>query len=120
MILTGGKGIILSLLTTAIKLASSPSRKSSITTLTARFSKCLIFKDTIKRCKASSLFSQIMTPLPAASPSALTTVGYSIVFNMSLIAYHKSHKGSITCSGIPYLIKKSLEKVFEPSSCAAA
>ena len=50
------------LLTTAIKLASSPFKKSSITTLLPAEPKALSKKIDCNAASASILFSQIITP----------------------------------------------------------
>ena len=66
---------ILFLLTTAMKLASSPSRNSSITTRLPAEPNALSLKILSKAEIASLLVLHIITPLPAAKPSAFITVG---------------------------------------------
>ncbi len=61
--------------TIEMKLASSPSRNSSITTRAPASPKAL--PDSMSRTAASASSSVIatITPLPAARPSAFTTIG---------------------------------------------
>ena len=98
--------------------ASSPSKNSSITTLLPAVPKVLSLKILSNACFASSIFWQIITPLPAAKPSALTTVGKLVSFRYST-ELSKLSNDLYLAVGILYLTKKSLEKVFEPSNCAA-
>ena len=61
--------------TIAMKLASSPSRNSSMTTTRRRPGRSGPANMSSAACTASSVVAQITTPLPAARPSALTTSG---------------------------------------------
>ncbi len=59
----------------AIKEASSPLRHSSTTTILPASPKALSLSMESMASFASSRVEHIITPLPAASPSALTTQG---------------------------------------------
>ena len=61
---------------------------------------------------ASSLFSTMTTPFPAAKPSALITNGKS-KWSTSLQAFSKSVTSTYFAVGIWCLIIKSLEKIIE-------
>ena len=80
----------------------------------------LNMSDTIKSSmvfKAISLVSAITTPLPAAKPSALITIGYS---QLSKYAFASLQSVKVPYSAVltPYFFIKSLEKLLLPSSCA--
>ena len=55
--------------------ASTPSRNSSITIVFPAFPNLSSTMHSLTALTASSLFWHIITPFPAANPSALTTVG---------------------------------------------
>ena len=104
--------------TIAMKLASSPSRNSSTTTRSPALPKrpanmsCAV-------ATASSVVAQITTPLPAASPSAFTTSG---AFCARIHAASKLSRVNLAYAavGMPWRLRKSLVKAFEPSSRAAS
>ena len=98
-----------------IKLASSPSRNSSITTLFPADPNSLPDSMSVTVFSASGKFSAMTTPLPAANPSALITVGNLEFFKYS-IADVNSVKVSYSAVGILCLFKKSFVKLFDPSS----
>ena len=103
--------------TIAMKLASSPSRNSSTTTLSPAGPKrpanmaCVV-------STASSVVAQITTPLPAARPSAFTTSG---AFCARIQAGSKSLRVKVAYAavGMPWRFRKSFVKAFEPSRRAA-
>ncbi len=61
--------------TMEMKLASSPSRNSSITTRAPASPKALPLSMSRTAASASSSVIATITPLPAARPSALITIG---------------------------------------------
>ena len=61
--------------TKASKLASSPSMNSSITTVLPASPKRFSLSMSSTAAFASSIVIATTTPLPAAKPSALTTIG---------------------------------------------
>ncbi len=61
--------------TITMKLASSPSRNSSITTRQPASPKALPDSMSVTAASASSRLRATITPLPAARPSAFTTMG---------------------------------------------
>ncbi len=61
--------------TTAMKLASSPTRNSSMTTVAPAWPNCRCRSTRSSAASASARVGAMMTPLPAASPSALMTIG---------------------------------------------
>ena len=67
---------------------------------------------------ASSLFSQIVTPLPAAKPSDFTTIG-SLKFLRASWAFSISFISAYLAAGILNLVHKFFIKIFEPSNCDA-
>ena len=69
-------------------------------------------------CFASSTVAATTTPLPSASPSALTTIGAPCVSRYAS-ALSISVKVSLFAVGIPYLRIRFLEKILLASICAA-
>ena len=67
---------------------------------------------------ATSLFSHIRTPLPSASPSALSTIGYFAVSRYSF-ASAADVNVSYAAVGMLYFFIRSFENALEPSSIAA-
>ena len=113
------RGIALPPPTTAKKDASSPSRKSS-TTISAPAepnAEFTIMSSTASRAVWTSIAT--MTPLPAASPSVLTTMG-APSFWMYFLAASGSVKRSYFAVGMLYFLRRSLRKPLEPSSLAAS
>ena len=101
------------------KEASSPVRNSSITTFVPASPNA---PRSIMERTASSPSSRerhMMTPLPAARPSAFTTKGGS-VSPILASACPMSVKTAYSPVGIPYFFIRFFEKVLLPSSSAAA
>ena len=105
--------------TMTIKLASSPSRNSSITTRLPALPKAL--PESISRTASSASCNVIatITPLPAAKPSALTTIGapFSRKYANAGSTLVKFWYSAV---GILWRARKSLVNAFEPSNWAAA
>ena len=99
----------------AKKLASSPSRNSSITAEAPGAEK-------IASRAASAVARSVatVTPLPAASPSAFTTIGQVVLHAHRRAPRSQSVKRRYSAVGMPASRQRSLVKPLEPSSCAAA
>src|SRR4029079_7486253 len=97
--------------TRANRLASSPTRNSSITKGALPIASIAD--------SASARVIATVTPLPAASPSALITTG---MLNRSSAACASAAHSVSTYSavGMPFARHRSVVKPFDPSSCAAA
>ena len=97
---------------------SGPVKNSSITILSPLFPNCLSFIIETTAFLASSLVIAIITPLPRARPSALTTVGIG-----QLSTYFKASSASVKTSycavGMLYFFIRSFEKTLLPSIIAA-
>ena len=103
----------------AIKEASSPRKKLSTTTRSPAIPKRFSFIMESTACLAMSLLSAIMTPLPAASPSALTTQGAPIL-SIYFLACPGLLNTLYEALGILCFLRKSLVKALLASSSAAA
>ena len=68
--------------------------------------------------KASIFERHTITPLPAARPSALTTMGAPLAWMYSLAASGSSKRAN-SAVGIPYLAHRSFMNPLDPSSTAA-
>src|SRR5438477_1295825 len=102
-----------------MKLASSPSRNCSITTRApAAPSVCATSISSTAAC-ASSREAATTTPLPAARPSALTTIGAARA-SMYACASAASVNVWKAAVGIRWRVMNVFAKSFELSSCAAA
>ena len=68
-----------------MKLASSPSRNSSMTIFEPASPKSFLSSISRTALIASSMFIATITPLPAASPSALTTNGapFDLIYSIA-------------------------------------
>ena len=101
-----------------MKLASSPSRNSSITT-SRPASPNRPLNIALAAASASSGVAATTTPLPAASPLALTTSGarWPRTHAASRLSRVKVREAAV---GMPWRRMNSLAKAFEPSSRAAA
>ena len=102
-----------------MKLASSPSRNSSITTRApAAPSFFAVIMSSIAACASATLVATT-TPLPAARPSALTTIGAP---RSSRRPSPRRRRSKVRCSavGMPWRTMKLLAKSLDASSCAAA
>src|SRR5580658_10788923 len=99
-----------------MKLASSPVRNSSITTSLPAAPNCPANMPAALAI-AASMVSAITTPLPAASPLALTTSGVCWLRTQagSKVAWVKVRERAV---GIRWRSRNSLAKALEPSSCA--
>ncbi len=87
---------------------SVPQRNSSITTVDPAWPNCLLSMMLLIASSASSTLSHIKTPLPAASPSALTTIGVLNLLSPSA-AFFESVYTSYFADGIEYFFIKSFE-----------
>src|SRR5690606_16078015 len=105
--------------TITMKLASSPSRKSSITTLAPAWPMPPSVSIMSTAACAWSRSVATTTPLPAASPSALITMGAPRA-SMYACAAAASEKVSYSAVGMPWRFMKALAKSFDDSSWAAA
>ena len=105
--------------TITMKLASSPARKSSMTTRAPAAPIVLPTSIASTAASASSRVVATTTPLPAASPSALTTIGAprSAMYACAACA---SVKVLYCAVGRPWRAMNAFAKSFELSSCAAA
>mmetsp|Transcript_21548 Transcript_21548/g.47288 ORF Transcript_21548/g.47288 Transcript_21548/m.47288 type:complete len:323 (+) Transcript_21548:841-1809(+) len=114
---TRGKTFLPSVM--AKKLASSPAMYSSITTRDPALPKTL--PTSMSSMASSAIFSSMatMTPFPAASPSALTTMGAPCSFTYAL-AFSASSNTAYAAVSTLYLAQMSFMKALEPSSSAAA
>src|SRR5918992_917412 len=104
---------------TTMKLASSPSRNCSITRRVPAAPRLLcVIIWSIAAC-ASGTLAATTTPLPAARPSALTTIGAP---RWATKAFASSALSKVRCTavGMPWRVMKLLAKSFDASSCAAA
>mmetsp|Transcript_13285 Transcript_13285/g.32292 ORF Transcript_13285/g.32292 Transcript_13285/m.32292 type:complete len:274 (-) Transcript_13285:206-1027(-) len=104
--------------TTAKKLASSPVRNSSTTIADPASPNALrtIMSSTASSAVCTSIAT--MTPLPAASPSVLTTIGAPCVV-MYALAAAGSVKRAYLAVGMSYLASRSLRNPLDPSRRAA-
>ena len=102
-----------------MKLASSPSRKSSITTRAPASPTALPESIASIAACASATSVATTTPLPAASPSALTTIGAP---RPSTQACAAAASVNVRCSAVGMSCRsmKALAKSLELSSCAAS
>ncbi len=103
----------------AKKLASSPSRNSSTTSEAPASPNTFFTMMASMAASASDRVVATVTPLPAAGPSALTTMG-TPASRTKLLADRGSTKRPYSPVGIPCLAHRSLTKPLEPSSMAAA
>jgi len=104
--------------TMQMKLASSPSRNSSITTRAPASPKALPSSMSRTAASASASVRATTTPLPAASPSALMTMGAPFS-RMYSSAGPTSANTRYSAVGMRCRARKSLAKALLPSSCAA-
>ena len=110
-----------------MKLASSPSRNSSITTrasppfCTAPSDAPAAVSPSIQSIASCASLSVVATttPLPAAKPSALITIGTPFASTCAC-ASAASVKLTYSAVGMPWRCMKSFAKAFELSSRAAA
>src|SRR3954468_3995000 len=116
-LVASGSTLVPSLIT--MKLASSPCRKSSTTTRAPASPRlfCVIICS-MAAC-ASSTLAATTTPFPAASPSALITIGAPRLATKVLA---RSALWNVRWSAVGMLCRtmNALAKSFEDSSCAAA
>src|SRR3954466_4299587 len=102
-----------------MKLASSPCRKSSTTTRAPASPRlfCVIIRS-MAAC-ASSMLAATTTPFPAASPSALITIGAP---RLATKALARSALWNVRCGAVGMLWRtmNALAKSLDDSSCAAA
>ena len=107
----------------AKKLSSKPSKNSSITTLLPASPKLAPLSISAAAIFASSALEAIITPFPAQSPSAFTTI---LRFPPLKIASINSSASALSCVFIKRAVrifwraKNSFIKAFEPSNLAAA
>ena len=99
--------------------ASSPARNSSMTTVRPASPKARSSMQAATARSASSRLRQTMAPFPAASPSALTTMG-APSSRQYWRAARASEKIRNRAVGIPWRDIRSLAKALELSSLAAA
>ena len=102
-----------------MKLASSPSRNSSTTMRAPASPKRLPSSMSAAAVSAASSVCATITPLPAARPSALITIGAPVA-RMYSSAGASSLKLRYFAVGTRCRAMKSLVNALEPSSCAAA
>src|SRR2546423_1232488 len=102
-----------------MKLASSPARNSSMTTRLPAAPRSLAFISESIAAFASAMLAATTTPLPAARPSALITIGAPRLATKALAS---SGCSKLRCSAVamPWRSMNDLAKSFEASSCAAA
>src|SRR5258706_6977115 len=105
--------------TMTMKLASSPSMNSSMTTRCPASPSLLPPSIMSIASCASASVAATTTPLPAASPSALITIGAPSRFTWSCAAV-ASVKDAWPAVGIACRAMKRLANSLEASSCAAA
>ena len=103
----------------ANRLTSSPTRHSSMTTLRPAGPMVPASMKSAMAASASATVSATTTPLPAASPSAFTTIGAPRRRTNSRAA-SASSKRSHRAVGMPAASQSSLVKLLLPSSRAAA
>ena len=110
-------GIIVSLSTKASIDVSIPLRNSSITIFSPAVPNFLSFIISFSVFIASSLFSEIITPFPAAKPSAFITTGYpnSSISSIALSIFVYSLYLAV---GKLCLVIKSFENALLPSNLA--
>lgn len=98
--------------------ASSPSMNSSMTTRLPALPNLWAPIISSRAARASSLVMATTTPLPAARPSALITMGAPFSSTKALASARLSHtlKKAVDT---PYFSISSLEKILEPSISAA-
>ena len=107
----------------AKKLSSKPPKNSSITTLLPASPKLAPLSISVAALFASSALEAIITPFPAQSPSAFTTI---LRFPPLKIASINSFASALSCVFIKRAVrifwraKNSFIKAFEPSNLAAA
>src|SRR6266850_3601445 len=116
-LVASGSALVPSLMT--MKLASSPCRNSSTTTRAPASPRlfCVIMRS-MAAC-ASSTLAATTTPFPAASPSALITIGAP---RLATKALARSALWNVRCSAVGMLWRtmNALAKSLEDSSCTAA
>ena len=98
-----------------IKLASSPSKNSSITIFFPASPNISDSRDCKIASFASSNVYAIVTPLPAARPSAFITIGHPFS-STYFIACFASLKDWYSAVGILFSFKNCFINSFEPSS----
>mmetsp|Transcript_58739 Transcript_58739/g.165742 ORF Transcript_58739/g.165742 Transcript_58739/m.165742 type:complete len:264 (+) Transcript_58739:1409-2200(+) len=108
----------------AMQLHSSPTSSCSTTTSSPAAPKAPSSMISFTPCNASSTDWGMITPLPAASPLALTTTScpaaYSALTYSQAASYSLFLKFLNAAVGRSYFAKKSFEKAFDASSSAAA
>ena len=104
--------------TTAKKDASSPSKNSSTTISSPALPNMAPESISSTAFSASSISMATITPLPAAKPSVLTTMGAPLD-SMYSFAFAASVNLAYSAVGILYLAHKSFMNAFDPSNRAA-